>query len=57
MNTDYTDLDMVRINIYEFITNQNRIESRAQILQGVLTNGVVRSIPYALAKVKKRFSK
>ena len=57
MNTDYKDLDMVRINIYEYITNKNRVESRAQILQGLLTNGVVRSIPYALAKVKKRFSR
>lgn len=57
MGTDLTDIDMVRINIYEYLTNKNRVESRAQILQGVKTNGIIRSVPYALAKVKKRFSK
>lgn len=57
VGTDYKDLDMVRINIYEYITNKNKVESRSQILQGVLTNGIIRSVPYALAKVKKRFSK
>ena len=57
MDTDYKDLDMVRINIYEYLTSKNKVESKAQILQGVKTNGVLRSIPYAFAKVKKRFSK
>ncbi len=57
MKTDYNDLEMVRINIWTYIMNRNKIESRAQILQGIKTNGVLRSAPYALAKVKKRFSK
>lgn len=57
MHTDLNDLDLVRINIYEYIMMKNRIESKAQILQGVKTNGIVRSVPYAFAKVKKRFSK
>ena len=57
MGTDFKDIEMLRINIYEFLTSKNRVESRAQILQGIKTNGVIRSIPYAFAKVKKRFSK
>lgn len=57
MGTDLKDIDMLRINIYEYLMSKNRVESRAQILQGVKTNGVIRSIPYAFAKVKKRFSK
>ena len=57
MNTNFDDLDLLRINIYEFITSKNKVESRAQIMQGVKTNGIIRSIPYAFAKVKKRFSK
>lgn len=56
-DTSFKDIEMLRINIYEYLTSKNREESRAQILQGVMTNGVIRSIPYALAKVKKRFSK
>ncbi len=57
MHTDLNDLDLVKINIYEYIMMKNKIESKAQILQGVKTNGIVRSVPYALAKVRKRFSK
>jgi hypothetical protein len=57
LGTDFSDLDMLRINIHEYISNRNRVESRAQIIHGVMTNGVIRSIPYAMAKVKKRFSK
>lgn len=57
MGTDFNDLDLVRINIHEYLTSRNKVESKAQIMQGVKTNGVIRSIPYAFAKVKKRFSK
>lgn len=57
LSIDFNDLEMVRIHIYEYLTSRNRVESKAQIIQGVKTNGVVRSIPYVLAKVKKRFSK
>ncbi len=57
MGTDFTDLDLVRINIGEFLLTKNQEESKAQILEGVKTNGIIRSVPYALAKVKKRFGK
>lgn len=57
MDTDFSDLDLVRINIGEYLLSKNKVESRAQIMQGVKTNGVIRSIPYAFNKVKKRFSK
>ena len=57
MGTDFTDIEMLRINIYEYISHRNKIESRSQIIHGVKTNGIVRSLPYALAKVKKRFSR
>lgn len=57
VGTNFNDLDMVRINIHEYLISRNKVESKAQIMQGVKTNGVIRSIPYALAKVKKRFSK
>ena len=57
MHTDFEDIEMLRINIYEYIISKNKVESKAQILQGIKTNGVIRSIPYAFSKVKKRFSK
>ena len=57
MGTDFNDLDLVRINIHEYLISRNKVESKAQIMQGVKTNGIIRSIPYAFAKVKKRFSK
>lgn len=57
MDTDFNDIDLLRINIGEYILSKNKVESRAQIMQGVKTNGIARSIPYALAKVKKRFSR
>ena len=57
MNTDFNDLDSVRINIYEYIIGKNKVESRAQIMHGVKTNGVFRSIPYTFAKIKKRFGR
>lgn len=56
-DTNINDIDMVRIDIYEFLKGKNSVESRAQILQGVRTNGIIRSVPYVLAKVKKRFSR
>lgn len=56
MRTDFDDLDMLRINIYEYLIKKNKEESRAQILQGIKTNGVLRSVPYAYSKIKKRFS-
>ncbi len=56
-NTDFEDIEMLRINVWEYLVKKNRVESRVQIIEGIKTNGIVRSIPYALAKVRKRFSK
>lgn len=57
VDTDFESLDLVRINIATFLMCKNREESKNQILEGVRTNGIVRSIPYALSKVKKRMFK
>lgn len=54
VNTDLSNVKMVRANIKEYIKGKNRAESFAQTLDGFRTNGVMRSIPYALAKVKKK---
>lgn len=56
-DTDFSSLDVVRINIGIFLLMKNRKESKAQIFEGLMTNGIARSVPYALAKVKKRFGK
>lgn len=55
LDIDLTDLRLVNAAIREYLLDKNKEESRAQILEGIKTNGIVRSIPYALAKVKKRF--
>lgn len=55
--TDFNDVTSMRENIVEFLLKKNSCESKAQIIEGVKTNGIVRSVPYALAKVKKRFGK
>lgn len=57
MNTNLSDLEMVRKNILEYIVGHNKSESRAQIIEGVKTNGVIRSVPYALAKIQKKIMK
>lgn len=56
-NVDTSDLYAVRYYLKKYIYEKNHSESKAQIFEGLKTNGVVRSIPYALAKVSKRFSK
>ena len=57
VNTDLSDLNMVRQNIINYITGHNRLESRNQIFEGVKTNGIMRSVPYALAKIQKKMKK
>lgn len=54
IGTDYSCLDIVRINIGTFLIFKNSQESKNQIVEGIKTNGIVRSVPYALSKVKKR---
>ena len=56
-DTDLKDLESVRQRILEYVIRHNRIESKAQIVEGIKTNGIVRSIPYALSKVKKKLIK
>ena len=57
LGTDLSDLDMVRRNILRYIVEHNKKESRAQIVEGIKTNGVVRSTSYALRKVMKKIGK
>lgn len=54
-DTDLTDINSLRINLLSFFLEHNQKESKAQIVHGIWTNGIVKSVPYALAKVKKRF--
>lgn len=54
--TDLTNLFDIRKDIYNYFRNKNKDESFHQVLDGLKTNGVIKSIPYALAKVNKRFS-
>ena len=53
-DTDLSDLSDVRKNILTFIIGHNKRESRYQILDGFKTNGIVRSVPYVLSKLRKR---
>jgi hypothetical protein len=57
VNTNLSDLEMVRTNILRYIVEHNKTESRAQIVEGIKTNGVVRSVPYALRKMMKKIGK
>lgn len=52
--TDFDDLSSVRRSIAQYLYSRNRQESSAQIIEGFKSNGIFRSVPYALAKVKKR---
>jgi translocator assembly and maintenance protein 41 len=56
-DTDLKDLEMVRKRILEYVIGHNRVESKAQIVEGLKTNGIVKSIPYAISKVKKKLMK
>ena len=54
LNTNLGNIKEVRENIIRYITEHNKKESFYQTLDGFRTNGIVRSIPYALSKVKKK---
>jgi translocator assembly and maintenance protein 41 len=56
LNTDLSNLKQVRANIVQFLTEHNKRESFYQTLDGFRTNGIVRSVPYVLSKVKKRIN-
>lgn len=55
--TDITDLIQVRKNIFKFFRQKNAEESMYQTVSSIKTNGIVRSVPYALSKVSKRFKR
>ena len=57
VGTNLKDLEEVRSHILEYVINHNRIESKAQIVEGIKTNGIIRSVPYAISKVKKKMLK
>lgn len=54
---DFQNIISVRKNIYKYFKEKNRKESINQIKEGILTNGIVRSVPYVLSKIKKKFKK
>lgn len=56
-DTDLSDIDNVRSNIKSYLTKLNRWESLAQTVHGVRINGVAKSVPYALEKIKKGFKR
>ncbi len=54
--TNLQNLEMVRKDIFDFISNKNKKESLYQTVDVIRTNGIVRSVPYVLSKVKKRIN-
>ena len=54
---DIHNPELVKEFIMAYLGELNKNESMYQTLKGLKTNGVVRSVKYALAKVKKRFKK
>ena len=48
------DLELVKKKILEYLEKHNKEESSKQTLKGLKTNGPVRSIKYALAKISKK---
>lgn len=53
-NCNLKNIEEVRKSILMYLNNRNKIESREQILKGIKTNGISRSICYASAKVMKK---
>ena len=53
---DTANLESIRNGISSFLYNRNKTEELNQTFDTLKTNGVVRSTPYILAKVKKRIA-
>ena len=51
------NLQSLRQGINNFLTEHNKTEELSQSIDGIKTNGIVRSTPYLLAKVKKKVVK
>ena len=54
---EINDSKCVEEVVMNYLSNLNKRESTYQTLKGLKTNGLGRSLRYALAKVKKRFKK
>lgn len=54
---DFSSLEDIRTGIVAFFTERNKVEEYRQFMDGISTNGIVRSVPYVLSKVKKRIIK
>ena len=52
-NYDITNETDLQIGIVRFFQHKNAIESRNQIIEGLKTNGIIRSVPYTLHKIEK----
>jgi len=53
---DFTNLYAIRYGISTYLNEHNKAEEIAQTFDSIKTNGISRSTPYLLAKVKKRVS-
>jgi len=51
---DFSNVFSVRHGIFDFLKEHNKAEEISQTIEGIKTNGIVRSAPYLAAKVKKR---
>ena len=51
---DFKDIQNVRRAIKNYLIAHNRKEELKESFDGLRTNGIIRSTPYLLAKVKKR---
>ncbi len=54
-NTDLTDIESIKTSIIAYLSKTNRREEIAQIIEGLKTNGIIRSTPYVASKLSKRF--
>ena len=54
---ELTTKESRELEIMNYLSEINKKESKEQTMQGLKTNGLSKSIGYALAKVKKRFKK
>lgn len=54
---DIKNVEAIRCSVEECLRKKNQRESASQVVKGLETNGVCRSVPYVLSKVGKRYNK
>ena len=57
---DYMDdisIESLRIYFTNYFKDRNFSESASQAINGFLNNGLIKSAPYAVSKISKKFSK